>query len=233
MADDDRALPPRPTPDRLPPGRLVRSRVVADLGAMLSDALDLRLDGYAVVEPQDALLLDAAGTAVVGFRGGVPVGAAHAGTGRGGPAALADLAGGGPARVELRAVARDDTLVGFDRENVRVGAATPAERLAGDQALAARTRRVVDERRRVGGANAADHAPRSVGRGDTDAAGDDRTPSADGPTGGESDPVVAFLDDEAKVEAIREQARTEARERAAEWGLTDQLADDDGTRERD
>jgi len=191
------------------------------MGRVLEDALDRRLDGYAVVEPQDALLLDG-GAGVLGFRGGVPVGAHHAGTGRGGPAALADLSDAAerPCRVELHALDDDRPLRVFDHDRLRVGAATPAERLAGDTALAARTRRVVDDRRRVGGrgVDAASSAPVDPPGGD---AGDaDRKPTEE-PT----DPVVAFLEDEEKVAAVRERARRQARERAAEWGLTDQLED--------
>jgi len=73
----------------------------------------------------------------------------------------------------------------------------PAERLAGDPDLAARTReRAPDER-------VTDGKPES--------------PATDEGM----DAVEAFLEDEGKIEAIREQARTEARERAQEWGLTD------------
>ena len=39
------------------------------------------------------------------------------------------------------------------------------------------------------------------------------------------DPVAAFLADDEKIAAIREQARAEARERAAEWGLDEHIAD--------
>lgn len=39
--------------------------------------------------------------------------------------------------------------------------------------------------------------------------------------GGSADALEAFLDNEAKIEAIRERAREEAAERAAEWGLSD------------
>jgi hypothetical protein len=38
--------------------------------------------------------------------------------------------------------------------------------------------------------------------------------------------VEEFLADAERIEAIREEAAAEARERAAEWGLTDQLDDD-------
>jgi len=242
--------PPRPpTPERLPTGRLVRSRVVTDLGSVLADALDRRLDGYAVVEPQEALLLGADGAGVLGFRGGVPVGAHHAGSGRDGPAALADLAAAGPYSVELRAVEDAAALGAFDRERCRVGAATPAERLAGDQALAARTRRVVDDRRRVGGdtpthdstadaqskrdresttttGSSTDAGHESAPRVERPAESDGRRPPAGESVGsGPEDPVVAFLEDERRIAAIREEAREQARERAAEWGLTDHLED--------
>ncbi|WP_297885448.1 hypothetical protein [uncultured Halorubrum sp.] len=39
----------------------------------------------------------------------------------------------------------------------------------------------------------------------------------------EDDAVAAFLADDERIEAIREQARSEARDRAAEWGLDDAL----------
>jgi len=41
------------------------------------------------------------------------------------------------------------------------------------------------------------------------------------------DAVAAFLADEERVAALREDARAEARSRAAEWGLEDQLVDRD------
>lgn len=48
------------------------------------------------------------------------------------------------------------------------------------------------------------------------AAPDDRNAAA-------TDPVAAFLADEERVEAIREQAREEAERRATEWGFDDAL----------
>ncbi|TKX74027.1 hypothetical protein EXE46_11390 [Halorubrum sp. GN11_10-6_MGM] len=39
----------------------------------------------------------------------------------------------------------------------------------------------------------------------------------------EDDAVAAFLADDDRIDAIREQARSEARDRAAEWGLDDAL----------
>ncbi|OYR69281.1 hypothetical protein DJ79_03340 [Halorubrum ezzemoulense] len=46
----------------------------------------------------------------------------------------------------------------------------------------------------------------------------------------EDDAVAAFLADDDRIDAIREQARAEARDRAAEWGLDDAL---DGSAEPD
>ncbi|KTG10989.1 hypothetical protein AUR64_07430 [Haloprofundus marisrubri] len=42
----------------------------------------------------------------------------------------------------------------------------------------------------------------------------------------DTDAVAAFLEDDAKLDAIRQQARAEAEARAEQWGLTGQLADD-------
>lgn len=69
----------------------------------------------------------------------------------------------------------------------------PAERLAGDPALADRTRERAPEGR----------------TGDASAEG----------TGA----VAAFLEDEQRIGRIREEARAEAQRRAREWGLDDQL----------
>jgi len=74
----------------------------------------------------------------------------------------------------------------------------PAARLAGDPDLAERTRA---------------------------AAPADRTDEA-APDG--TDPLAAFLADDERVAAIQAEAREEARERAAEWGLADELADEEG-----
>jgi hypothetical protein len=52
---------------------------------------------------------------------------------------------------------------------------------------------------------------------------EDRLTEAEGPSA-----VEAFLADAERVETIREEARAEARARAAEWGLTGQLEDDSG-----
>ncbi|PSQ55466.1 hypothetical protein BRD22_08995 [Halobacteriales archaeon SW_8_68_21] len=49
----------------------------------------------------------------------------------------------------------------------------------------------------------------------------------------DDDAVAAFLADDDRIEAIREQARSEARDRAAEWGLDDALDGADETEEPD
>jgi len=169
-----------------PEGELLRSRVVTDLGPVLEDALDRRLDGYAVLAPRGALLGAADDRGVLTFEEGVPALAYHAGTDRGGPPALADV-GAGPYRVELHAVAGGLDLPGATSE-LGVPPGMPAERLAGDASLAERTRA---------------------------AAGADR--------GGDGGALAAFLEDEAAVERIRESAREEAAQRAAEWGFEDAL----------
>jgi len=85
-------------------------------------------------------------------------------------------------------------LPAFDAPGPSVDPGSPAERLAADPDLAARTRR------------------RAPGSGDGSA-------------------VEAFLEDEAAVEAVREEARAEAERRAEEWGLGDVLRDREPTRE--
>lgn len=198
----------------LPDGTLVRSRVESDPAAPLSAALDRGLTGYALIEPQDALLLDEEGSGVVVFEKGVPRFAYHTGTGRGGPAALADLAVPGPYDVTLRET--EETLVDLavlasaDRSDLRVPPGQVADRLAGDPDLAERTRGVAPptwDAPEGGGGDADD-------RSDDDFGGaSDASPSA----------VEEFLEDEEKIDAIRKQAREEARERAEEWGLDGEL----------
>jgi hypothetical protein len=179
---------------RLPRGRLRKSRVVSDPREPLADVLDRAVTGYAVFESQDSLLLDADGRGVVTFTDGVPVVAYHTGSDRGGPPALADLAVPGPYHVSVFELDADDLAPVHDVDDLRVPPGMPAERLAGDPALADSTRR---------------------------AAPAERTTDATAEGGGDHGAVEAFLEDEEKIAAIREQARTEAKQRAAEWGLND------------
>jgi len=177
---------------KLPRGTLSKSRVVTDPRDTLADVLDRELTGYAVFESQDSLLLDAEGRGVVTFEDGIPVVAYHTGTDRGGPPALADLAVPGPYHVSLFELDASALDAVHDTDDLRVPPGMPAERLAGDPALANSTRR---------------------------AASDDR-PTMTGSTQDLS-AVEAFLDDETKISAIRNQAREEAKQRAAEWGFGD------------
>lgn len=172
-------------------GELLHSRVVADLGEVLEHVLAEAITGYATVEPQDALLLDASGVGILALESGVPVAARHTGTGRVGREALAELSVPGPCRVELY---ERDRPVPFAAEPPnRIPPGLPADQLARDPELANRTRSAA--------------ADRGTGeRADADA-------------------LEAFLTDEDRVEAIREEARSEARQRAEEWGLSDALVD--------
>ena len=177
---------------RLPRGRLGKSRVVTDPRDTLADVLDRELTGYAIFESQDSLLLDAEGRGVVTFEDWVPVVAYHTGTDRGGPPALADLAVPGPYHVSVFELDAADLATVHDSDDLRVPPGMPAERLAGDPALAASTRRGAPDSRPASDDDADDHSA-----------------------------VAAFLEDEAKIEAIQRQARAEAEQRAAEWGLGD------------
>lgn len=172
---------------KLPRGRLVRRRVIEDPGTALANALDAERTGYARLESQDALLLDAEGVGIVTFERGVPVAAYHTGTDNAGVDALADIAIAGPYRLELYELDAETLAPVHDAEEFRVTPGAPAERLAGDDALAARTRDAAPEHRRE-----ADDEP---------------------------SPVEEFLEDEARIQSIRERAREEAKRRAEEWDL--------------
>ncbi len=127
----------------IPDGDLVRARVVTDLAAPLEDALDRRLDGYAVLASRAAMLADEEDRGVITFEAGVPALAYHAGTDRGGPPALADI-GAGPHRLELYRLDTAHLRVPHTTDELRVPPGEPAERLAGDPDLAERTRRAAD-----------------------------------------------------------------------------------------
>jgi hypothetical protein len=182
---------------KIPRGSLLRSRVVTNPGVTLETALDRELTGYAVIEPQDTLLLGGETRGVLTFEAGVPALAYDTATDSGGPDALGDLAVPGPYSVDLYELDPADLATAHETPELQVPPGMPAERLAGDPDLARRTR---------------------------EAAPSDRLADADAET--TADPVESFLADEEKIDAIQRQAREEARERAAEWGLTDQLADD-------
>jgi hypothetical protein len=178
---------------KLPQGRLVRQRVVSDPGTALASALETELTGYARLESQDALLLDADGVGVLTFEDGVPTVAYHTGTDSAGEDALTDIAVAGPYRLQLYELAAESLAEIHATEELCVPPETPAQRLAGDPSLAERTREVAPETH----------------------------PSADAAeTADEPSAVEAFLDDEEKIRAIQERARAEAKERATEWEFT-------------
>jgi hypothetical protein len=128
----------------IPDGDLLRARVVTDLVAPLEDALDRRLDGYAVLSSRDAMLADDEDRGVITFEDGVPALAYHVGTDRGGPPALADI-GAGPHRLELYHLDAAHLQVPHETDELRVPPGMAAERLAGDPDLADRARRVADD----------------------------------------------------------------------------------------
>ncbi len=125
----------------IPDGELLRSRVVTALAPALSDVLDRRLDGYALVSSRNSLLDDGDETGVITFEDGVPVLAYHSGTDRGGPPALEDI-GSPPYRFELYALDDDALELPHRTEELRVDPGAVATRLADDSDLAGRTREV-------------------------------------------------------------------------------------------
>jgi len=181
----------------VPEGTLLRSRVVGEPRQPLTAALDRQLTGYAVFEPQETLLLDSGGRGIVTFRDGVPELAYYTGTDRGGPAALADLAMPGPYHVELYRLSTVAIDSIGDHQDLSIPPGMAAERLAGDPALAASTRRAAPNDR------------------DLTTPSDDEDDAADAELGA----VEAFLADETKIDAIKTQAREEAQRRAKEWGF--------------
>ncbi|RRJ27878.1 hypothetical protein [Halocatena pleomorpha] len=192
----------------LPQGRLLRSRVVSDVHTVLLAALDRSLTGYAVVVPSRT---NAAGNGAFTFDQGVPVLVYHAGTDTGGERALAAFKDVGPCRIDLYALSRERLRSIHDGSTLSVPPALPATYLTGDRTLTVRTRK-----------RAARRSDTDI---DTDSTGDDTTPPAD------HDAVTAFLADADRIETLREQARDEARQRAKEWDLDEQLVDnEDGVR---
>lgn len=174
----------------LPRGRLLRQRVVTDLGTPLARALEIELTGYARIESQDSLLLDATGVGVITFEDGIPRVSYHTGTEASGPEALGDMAVAGPHRLELYELDGRVLAEVHDSEGLLVPPAMPAERLAGDPELAARTREV---------------APPG------------QTAELDSSPGLSA--VEAFLDDHERIERMRERARDQATMRADQWGF--------------
>lgn len=177
---------------KLPRGRLVRQRVVTDAGTPLTTALETGFTGYARLESQDSLLLDGDGIGIITFDDGVPTAAYHTGTDSTGAEAIADIAVAGPYRIglyELDAARLDDV---HQTPALTIPAGMPADRLAADTGLVERTREAAP----------ADRLPGEQPTGET-------TP----------DGLESFLDDEQRIESIKQRAHEEAVQRAEEWNL--------------
>lgn len=132
---------------RIPRGDLIRSRVVDGPGTVLSTALDRRLTGYAVLEPQDAVLLDDGTQGVITFENGVPALAYCPDTDRGGADAIADVAGPGPYGVDLYELDRTALDDVHEADELRISPGLPAERLGESRDLVTRTREVAPDER--------------------------------------------------------------------------------------
>jgi hypothetical protein len=128
----------------IPDGELLRSRVVTALAPALSDVLDRRIDGYALVSSRDTLLGGDDESGVITFEEGVPILAYHSRTDRGGPPALDDI-GSPPYQFELYALEADTLELPHRTEELRVSPGMIAERLASDPDLADRTREVAGD----------------------------------------------------------------------------------------
>lgn len=174
----------------IPQGRLLRQRVLDNLETVLTDALDQRLTGYARLEPQDTLLLDGQGAGVLTFVDGVPYAAYHTATDAGGDEAITEIASAGPYRLSLYELDIQVLERVHESESLHVPPGLPAERLTGKTALVEQTR---------------EHAPKERISEKAESSG--------------LDAVESFLDDEEKIESIRDRARTEAASRADNWGF--------------
>jgi hypothetical protein len=185
----------------VPDGRLRARRVVADLGGPLADALDWALTGYLRLE-SDSLLLDERGATILTVEEGVPVAATHTGGDSVGAEALAEAAAEGLYRLELRELEAAKLPEFHHHDRARVPPTLPANQLVGDSELVARTR----------------EAASGTGPGDT-------VTSEPG-----LEAVESFLEDAETISSIRDRARSEARERADEWGFEPVDTDDHTTR---
>ncbi|WP_410765578.1 hypothetical protein [Haloferax sp. DFSO60] len=136
---------------RIPQGALLRSRVVDTPGEALERVLDEELTGYVIFEPQDALLLGSETRGVVTFEGGIPVLAYDTEQHVGGRNGLDGFAVTGPHRVSVHEVAGDDLAEAHETTEFQIPPGEPARVLAGDDALADRTRELAPESRRDDG----------------------------------------------------------------------------------
>jgi len=174
----------------LPEGELRDRRVVPDLGEPLADALEWAMTGYLRIE-SDGLLLDRGGATILTFESGLPVAAAHTSHDSTGADALADAAVEGLYRLELRELPAEALPEFHDSDRARIPPVLPAQQFAGGSDLVARTRDAAPESRL--GETAADEPGLAA--------------------------VESFLENTDAISAIRDRARSEAHERADEWGF--------------
>lgn len=180
----------------IPRGRLLRSRCVPDIRAVLLAAFERELTGYTIVEPTESPLCDEQGTIVFTFESGLPLCVYHTESGRGGQRVLSEIAAVGPYRLDLYALSAEGLRPLCKRRDLRVPPAMPAERLVGDQELAERVNRRWSERETICAIE----------------------------EGATTEHVGAFLDDAEGIEAIKEAARAQAERKATEWDLESQLS---------
>ncbi len=185
-------------PDREPPlglgdGRLLQSRVIDEFETILETVLQEQITGYVRVEPGKTLILDAEERGVITFTDGIPMAAYHAGVDVAGDQALSKLSTLGPFRVELYAVSESRLTAIHNDHSLLVPPGRPAERLAGDPQLAERTRAMAPEQRLEQARQESEDA------------------------------LTAFLEDQSRIKELREQAQTEAKRRAKQWGLDSEL----------
>ncbi|MEZ3115511.1 hypothetical protein RYH80_06220 [Halobaculum sp. MBLA0147] len=208
----------------VPRGSLLRAHTVASLATPLSRALTAERTGYVVVESGDRLLSTDATRGVVTLAAGIPVLAYETRTQRGGADALDALAAPAPPRVEVYQTEPDALDTVHDHEDCRVSPGAPARRLAADDRLAAETRARAPADRVSRDALAEEATTDAVeNAGFTPGSDATRPASADEPETPTA--LGAFLADDERVSALRTAARAEARDRAAEWGLADELAE--------
>lgn len=180
----------------IPRGTLVRSRV--GVGGALDAALARELTGYARIEP-DSLLADSE-PGVLTLEEGVPV-AAYCERGDGG----ADDGRADSRGIEALAALGDPGPCTVELYEL------PAERLTAVHEASA--------------FSVPPAAPAEELADDPELAERTRARAPDDAAETDASALESFLEDDARIEAIQEEARAEAEKRAAEWGLDGELAE--------
>lgn len=121
---------------RIPRGEFRRSHAADDAAAVLRTALDEELTGYAIFEPQDALLLGGTTRGTVMFEDGVPALACSTECEVGSRDGLEGFAVTGPTRAAVHTVDVTELMDAHEVEAFRVPSDGPARVLVGDERLA-------------------------------------------------------------------------------------------------